>query len=69
MKKGLCLILLLVLVASFAVGSMHREAQAKVLDCWTFCGDGDVMWECCEVTRGCCIFLVRCRVLIPETPC
>jgi len=69
MKKMTVLTLLFVLVASFAFSIASNEAMAAGQDCWTQCGDGDVLWECCEVHRGPYIVLVRCRMLSPETPC
>lgn len=69
MKRFVLVALLFVLAASFAAGMVGNTAQASGQDCWTECGDGDVLWECCEVHRGPYAVLVRCRVLSPETPC
>lgn len=69
MKKAICLVLVLVFAASFATGIFANKAEAKVMDCWTHCGDGDVLWKCCEVPRGPYIVLLRCRILSPVTPC
>jgi hypothetical protein len=67
MRKCLCLTLLLILAVSFAAGMFATPAKAKMLDCWTSCKDG-ILWECCEISRGHYV-LLRCRPVIPETPC
>lgn len=69
MTRKLSVVLLMVLAAGFMVGLFTSTTQAKDVNCWTYCGPGDVLWECCDIVKHGCVVGVRCGTVDPEAPC